>query len=55
MWARLEVVFPALSVSVVRTPAVQFSSVRMPKTNQQWWHNPAETTSPLQVSTSQGE
>ena len=31
----------------VRILRVQFSNVRIPNTNQQWWHNPAETARPL--------
>jgi hypothetical protein len=30
----------------VRTPAVQFSSVRISSINQQWWYDPAETARP---------
>ena len=30
----------------VRIPADQFSSLRISNTNQQWWHDPAETARP---------
>jgi hypothetical protein len=36
-------------------PEVQFSSVRIPITNQQWWHNLAEKARPLLMSSSQDD
>jgi hypothetical protein len=33
----------AIPISIVKIPAVRYSSVRIPNTNQQQWHDPAET------------
>lgn len=47
MWTCLEVVLQGDSDLFVRTPAVQFCSVRIPNRNQQLWPDPAETARPL--------
>ena len=39
----MDLFFGAVPLSVVRIPAVKFSSVRIPNTSQQWWHNTEET------------